>query len=597
MRFDYYKRPLFILNILIVFFILIYTPYLLTPKNVVKDRLCGRVVSYPFKLSQKRQYLFVKSDKVKYLVFIGTSTYYALYDKVCIYGDVKRIESKKYFGSFDWQSYMNLKNIFYQIEPQKIDVIERIKFFELSLKIREFFIKNLSYFDRDTSSILKGLVLGIKEDLPKDIDEAINICGVKHLMVASGSNISYFVGFVYLLFSFFNIRKKLTSIIALFFGFIYVTIIGFDPPITRAYSMLLIGFLIHFLRRNVDSFQILCVVFFLIILINPLSIHDPSFVMSFLCVYGIVVGYMSWEKIISNKLYPKYVFWKGRFFLKFQIFLNKSFNSIKNIFFLTFFSQVMLFPYLITHFYKVSVVSFISNIFFIPLSSFIITLSMIYTVVRSIFGSLFFEYPCKLSVLIFVKLLYFFSSFKFSSLYISSFSNLHTFSLLLCSILIIHLPIINLKDIYMQLFIFFFAIILLISFLKKDVIKDDIFLKVSEAKGVSLILRNGYSYVIDPFLKPEKIINAIFASRRCRVDYILITSRSNYNKNTVKKLNHVFNVKNIYMPIWLCDRDFSNVRCVFGNEEGDGFYVRFRNELGYFDYNSSLKYCFGVECF
>ncbi|MCX7905244.1 MAG: ComEC/Rec2 family competence protein [Elusimicrobiales bacterium] len=599
MKFSYYFRPVVIFSILLIIFIYLITPLIIFKKNVdYKDDklICGLVKSYHFK-SYDSYYFYLEGEQT-FLVKSDKDFNFPLYTQLCIRGDIEEISSKEYFGNFSWKKYMNMKNIFWQIELKEVVKYESTFFFEMINKIRGGFINFIedNFIDKDVKAIIMGLVLGNKQNLSKELKDAINNCGIMHLMVASGSNISYFMGVVGILCRFFGIGRKTVFLISLFFGLLYVALIGFEPPITRAYLMIFFGILFYFMNRNIDSFQILSIVFVFSLLTNPLLIYDPSFVMSFLAVYGIIVGFMNWGFLFNYDFKILKIFPSDS---KFSIFIkeksNKIFKGIIFIFLMTIFSQLALSIYIYTHFYKFSVVSFVSNIFFIPFSSIIITASMLNLVLYFMLASFsigFLEYLVKT----FIKLVYFFSSFKYSILYFSPNSDINAILIFIFILVILHLPIIDFSKVFSRVFFSVFVLFLFISFLWRDSVKDDLYIEVGK-KRVWFIERNFNYYLIDPIVEADKIINMIYASRRNRVDYILISSYSSFREKNIDRLKAFFDVKKIYLPLWLCEGKNSNYYCIFGGEEGDGFKAIFRDKYGYFNVYSALTFCFNDRCF
>ncbi len=598
MRFEYYTRALVVFVFLFSLVIYLLTPLLLNRKPpLARDsEYCGYVVSYPYK-SAKFFYFYLKNNDGRFLVKTTQYIELSLYDYICLKGDVSEINSCDYFGNFSWKKYMNLKNIFWEINSYEIRRIRSSNiFFSIASTIRYRFKKMVEKnFSRNLYSVIEGLVLGEKEDLSADFKDAVNRCGITHLMVASGSNISYFMSFCFFVVGFFPFPRRLKYFISMIFGFLYVLIIGFDPPVTRGYMMIVCGFLIYFLRRNTDPFNSVVLVFTVMLLNQPLYIYDPSFIMSFLCVYGIVVGFMNWGWIFEKFDLIKFKSSDGRLFVFLKMTLRRSIRAIVSIFLMTIFSQMMLFPYVSTHFYRFSLVSYLSNLILIPFSSAVMSVSVLWSFLRFFTDLTFANTLVELSVNGFINMVYYFSSFKYSMIYFSLPNPVSVISITLLILTLLHLPIFDFSKPWSKLWFSFVFIFLIFSFSIRTPVSDDINLKAKH-KDVWYIERNGEYFIVDPILDADKIINAVYASRRNRVDYIVISSYKTFRKKTLLKLIETFKVKKVIMPMWICEKDIP-ADCIFGGEERNGFYAEFYDNYGYHNIYSRLRFCFKDRCF
>ncbi len=598
MCFEYYSRPLVIFSVLFYIVIYLLTPFLLNkkPPSLENGEYCGYVVSYPYRNS-KLFYFQIKNNDGKFLVKTSKDVTLSLYDYICLKGEVSEIKSEDYFGSFSWKRYMNLKNIFWEIKTSEIRVAKpsNILFIagsNLRYRFKEMVEKS---FKQDIYSVIEGIVLGEKQDFSSKFKDAVNRCGIMHLMVASGSNISYFMAFSFLMLSFFPISRKMKYFVSLLLGLLYVLMIGFDPPLTRGYLMICCGFLVYFLKRNTDAFSLVVFVFTVMLLFQPLYIYDPSFIMSFLCVYGIVVGFMSWGRIFERFDVFKLKASDSKIKISIKIGIRKFIKAAISIFLMTLFSQLMLLPYISTHFYRFSIISYLSNLILIPFSSVIMTVSVLWSFIRFFTDLSFMDSLVELSVRGFIYAVYYFSSFKYSLVYFSLPNSFSVISITLLILTILHLPLFNFSKPYSRLWVSFVFLLLFFSFSFKAPLKDDISLKAGN-KEVWFIERNGEYFIIDPVIDADKIINAVYASRRNRIDYILISSYASFRKKTLIKLLETFKVKKVFLPIWLCDKEIK-AECIFAPEYRDGFYTQFYEKYGYHNIYSRLKYCFEDRCF
>lgn len=576
MSFDCYKRPFFVILVFYIIFIIVFSNLLIenNDKDITNNRLvlCGNAISYPSK-SGYTYYFYIKSNDKKYLAISKKEIDIVLYQKICFYGRIDKVNAD--------QGYFKKNGVYYRFYIEEIRKVYKPNvFLELSSNIRNRIKKYISsHFTADETTVISGIFLGEKQDISKKFKKAVIDAGVMHVLVASGSNVSYVVLMIFFILNVF-LRSDIAKFLAMILTSFYVFIIGFEPPITRAYLMLLIGWLSLNIERNVDLFQIMIISAFFMLVVNPLLIYDVSFLMSFFSLYGIICGWIN---------YSRYIEFKRRTY--FTDFLR----WILSIFLITFFAQISLSPILVLIFHKLSIVSLLSNIIIIPLSSFMIWLISVGFAFSNL-GLLnnIFLFLIKLSSQVFIKTVYFFSSFKFSSLYISFPNNIFLIFFIVFIFIVLHLPIIDLKKATNRSILFFIIVFLFVSSLWRKVEYKNIELTNKNNLSSFLFFHNQELYIIDPVISFDRIINAVYNTNYNNIDYILITARSKMNMSIINEIEKFFNIKNKFAPLWLCRPGFI---CVYPGEEYNDFKVRFKNRYGYFNSHCLVEYCFEDKCY
>lgn len=130
------------------------------------------------------------------------------------------------------------------------------------------------------AGLIAGITLGAKKSLSSDFYNQTKITGVAHVVVASGTNISFVASFLMGVMTLFLPRRK--AILFVLFGIvIYLFISGFDAPLIRAAIMstfLLFG---QGLGRVVSTFRIFIMTMSGMLLFKPEWITDIGFLLSF----------------------------------------------------------------------------------------------------------------------------------------------------------------------------------------------------------------------------------------------------------------------------------------------------------------------------
>lgn len=137
------------------------------------------------------------------------------------------------------------------------------------------------------SSLLGGIVLGIKSQLPKDFFEALRKTGTLHVVVASGMNLTFFTPlFINNLSGIFN--RFLLIFVSFIFILFYCALVGFEPPIVRAGIMVSLAYLAMVLGRRRESLTVFIISALVMLFFEPRLIFSLSFQLSFAATAGII---------------------------------------------------------------------------------------------------------------------------------------------------------------------------------------------------------------------------------------------------------------------------------------------------------------------
>lgn len=140
--------------------------------------------------------------------------------------------------------------------------------------------------------ILKGLIVGDKNDLNYSIKQSFRNIGTSHTLALSGLHVGIIWAFISLLLSplsLWNSGKKIRLFLTILILAIYSFITGMSSSVVRASMMITILQINSVLGRKNNSFEALIFAAFIIILISPHSLKSAGFQLSFLAVLGIII--------------------------------------------------------------------------------------------------------------------------------------------------------------------------------------------------------------------------------------------------------------------------------------------------------------------
>jgi competence protein ComEC len=147
------------------------------------------------------------------------------------------------------------------------------------------------------SGLTAGIILGSKGTLTSDFWESVKSTGVAHVVVASGTNVTFVVSFLMGVFTFFLPRKRAIFFV-IFSIILYLFVSGFEAPLIRAAIMAIIAFWATEVGRLVNAWRILFLAAAIMLIIQPDWLNDIGFALSFTSTASI----MLFEKRINKWL-------------------------------------------------------------------------------------------------------------------------------------------------------------------------------------------------------------------------------------------------------------------------------------------------------
>lgn len=137
------------------------------------------------------------------------------------------------------------------------------------------------------ASLVSGVVLGSRREMPTDFWQALKTTGTLHIIVASGYNISVIAAVALaVLAGLFN--RYLALILTAFVILLYVLLVGAEPAIIRAAIMAGISLTARFFGREADAGRALVFTAALMLLARPVLLWDIGFQLSFLATLGLI---------------------------------------------------------------------------------------------------------------------------------------------------------------------------------------------------------------------------------------------------------------------------------------------------------------------
>jgi len=235
-------------------------------------------------------YVYIRKQDVANKVSYG--------DALLIQGSPNSTQSPKNPGEFDYQLYLSYQNIFHQdfIQANEYRIVERdegFSMYALALKSRAYLKSILfQYIDENRErAIAMALLLGTKDELTPEINQAYASAGAMHVLAVSGLHVGIIYGLILLFFKRSQKKKimKWVFLAAALSGlWSYALITGLSASVLRAVTMFSLMAIAKVAKRESNIYNTLSAAGLILLCYDPYLIMAVGFQLSFLAVFGIV---------------------------------------------------------------------------------------------------------------------------------------------------------------------------------------------------------------------------------------------------------------------------------------------------------------------
>lgn len=220
-----------------------------------------------------------------------------------------------------------------------------------------------SHIDHQELAVISAMALGEKSMLTGSTKNAFSVTGASHVLAISGLHIGIIFQLFFLLLG--GKRRYLYSVpLSLSIVWTYVFFIGLPTSAVRSATMISIyGFALISRRKNM-SINSLFISLILLLIVNPLSLFDISFQMSFLSVGSILLLYPLIQGLIRPHLPIVRWVWSATAI------------SIS--------AQIGTLPIIVYYFGRISCYSILTNLIAIPAATLILYFSLSFILLSSL---------------------------------------------------------------------------------------------------------------------------------------------------------------------------------------------------------------------
>ena len=286
--------------------------------------------------------------------------------------DIKRADIVTLKGKLD-AGFGSFAGSIYRAEILKV---ERPIPGDVAGRVRDWFADKIrTVIPEPEASLGIGYLLGQRRVLSPELDKALQIVGLTHIVVASGYNLTILVRFARRIFV--KVSKYLAAFTAGSMIMTFVLITGFSPSMSRAGLVAGLSLLAWYYGRKFHPLVLLSVTAAVTLVINPaFGWNDLGWQLSFLAFAGVMI------------LAP---------LLQSYFFGDKKPGAIRQILGETISAQIATFPVLVLAFGTFSNVAIVANLLvlpFVPLAMLLVFLCGIFAIIFPLLAGLL-VYPAQ----------------------------------------------------------------------------------------------------------------------------------------------------------------------------------------------------------
>jgi competence protein ComEC len=224
------------------------------------------------------------------LVYVPPFPEYRYGDRITLTG---KLLEPPVFDTFDWRAYLARDEVFATIMSPLVTDVESGQgntVLSAIYNVRQKLADGIAAaLPEPHASLAQGLSLGIRANIPDDVNQAFSASGTTHLLAVSGQNLAIIAGV--LLFAVRGLigRRRYWYVwlaMAAVWGFTVLS--GLAPPVVRGAVMASVFLLAEFLGRQKSAAPALCFTAAIMIAANPQLLWSASFQMSFAAMAGLV---------------------------------------------------------------------------------------------------------------------------------------------------------------------------------------------------------------------------------------------------------------------------------------------------------------------
>ena len=184
----------------------------------------------------------------------------------------------------------------------KLSRIDRVRLWFLGLRHQLLSRYKALRADDDQYAILAAMTLGDKSALSVELRETYAVTGASHVLALSGMH----MGIIFFLLYHLSLGRRhswLSQVVIILGIWAFAFLTGLSPSVVRSATMISVFALFSVTGRRRSPVNLLCFTAMMMLLVNPASLYDVGFQLSFAAVLSILL----WLPVIERFLPENYM--------------------------------------------------------------------------------------------------------------------------------------------------------------------------------------------------------------------------------------------------------------------------------------------------
>lgn len=295
-------------------------------------------------------------------------------DKIGFYLEYQKPNTARNYMGFDYSNYLKTKKILgtVNVESNNLQVISHNNTNAILNKI--YSLKNImkqkinELLPKETAGLCIGMLIGETSNIEESMQEDFRDSNLSHILAVSGANVSYIIISITYIFNKMCFRKKLSKIISIILLILFMLLTGCTSSVNRACIMAILMLIAELLNRKSDVYNNLALSALILLIINPYSILDIGFQLSYMGTIGIVFLHDKISNIVQIK--------------------NKIIKYFFEMIIVTTCANLAIIPIMMFHFNTVSLTFYFSNVLAGPILGAVVIIGFIMFFLSLILNSL-----------------------------------------------------------------------------------------------------------------------------------------------------------------------------------------------------------------
>ena len=257
--------------------------------QLIRFRLSVKEVRIGGQWTEAKGSVQVRAEATQDLIERRKPPYFRYGDLLLLRGELEQPSQSR---DFDYRSYLARRGIGSVMLPASVELVGEGK--GLALRERVYSLRHCLALSLEEAlaepqaALSKGIFLGLRSDIPKDVLDDFKETGTTHLLAISGLHIAIVGGlFVGLAAWLFGRGSRFAFFLVLALMWLYAVLTGFNPPVVRATIMVSLYLWAMHLGRQRSGGVALGVAAAVMAGYDPQLLWNTSFQMSFVAMMGL----------------------------------------------------------------------------------------------------------------------------------------------------------------------------------------------------------------------------------------------------------------------------------------------------------------------